>query len=44
VERDGQVEFKVRRAEQPGRVAGTPLLIVLAMAQFMVVLDGMLLS
>jgi hypothetical protein len=30
-----------RRPGTPGRVAGTPLLIVLAMAQFMVVLDGM---
>jgi EmrB/QacA subfamily drug resistance transporter len=27
------------RPEKPGRIAGTPLLIVLAMAQFMVVLD-----
>jgi hypothetical protein len=30
----------MRRPEKPGRVAGTPLLIVLAMAQFTVVLDG----
>ncbi|HEY3879114.1 MAG TPA: MFS transporter [Trebonia sp.] len=37
LERDGQVE--TRRTRNPGRVAGTPLLIVLAMAQFMVVLD-----
>ena len=29
----------MRRPGKPGRVAGTPLLIVLAMAQFMVVLD-----
>ena len=29
----------MRRQEKPSRVAGTPLLIVLAMAQFMVVLD-----
>src|ERR1700722_13779701 len=29
----------MRRPRKPGRVAGTPLLIVLAMAQFMVVLD-----
>jgi len=29
----------VRRSGASGRVAGTPLLIVLAMAQFMVVLD-----
>jgi hypothetical protein len=44
LERDGQVESRMTRPEKPGRVAGTPLLIVLAMAQFMVVLDGMLLS
>jgi hypothetical protein len=31
----------VRRHKTPSGVAGTPLLIVLAMAQFMVVLDGM---
>jgi EmrB/QacA subfamily drug resistance transporter len=30
---------EIRRPRNPGRVAGTPLLIVLAMAQFMVVLD-----
>src|SRR6202012_6298478 len=30
---------QMRRPATPGRVAGTPLLIVLAMAQFMVVLD-----
>lgn len=30
----------MRRPGKPGRVAGTPLLIVLAMAQFMVVLDA----
>jgi MFS family permease len=29
----------MKRPRKPGRVAGTPLLIVLAMAQFMVVLD-----
>src|SRR6204780_3549035 len=29
----------MRQPGKPGRVAGTPLLIVLAMAQFMVVLD-----
>jgi hypothetical protein len=34
----------IGRPETPGRAAGTPLLIVPAMAQFMVVLDGMLLS
>jgi hypothetical protein len=31
----------MRRPGKRGQVAGTPLLIVLAMAQFMVVLDGM---
>src|SRR6202012_3274376 len=37
---DGQVEVRpVRQPRKPGRVAGTPLLIVLALAQFMVVLD-----
>jgi hypothetical protein len=30
----------VRQLGKTGRVAGTPLLIVLAMAQFMVVLGG----
>src|ERR1700722_12611846 len=37
LESDGQVES--RRPRNPGQVAGTPLLIVRAMAQFMVVLD-----